>query len=122
MHVLDATVFSEKIFSYGTLQDEAVQLSTFGRKLNGTPDTLIGYQLSNIAITDPKVVAISGKAIHAILLYTGNEMDTIKGTVFDITLDELHAADKYEVADYKRVSAKLRSGHTAWVYVSVDSK
>jgi hypothetical protein len=39
--------------------------------------------------------------------------------VFDITSDELAKADKYEVADCKRVSANLMSGAAAWVYVSV---
>lgn len=37
--------YSEKLFSYGTLQQETVQLSTFGRKLQGTADVLIGYHL-----------------------------------------------------------------------------
>ena len=33
---------TELLFSYGTLQIEAVQLSTFGRKLVGTADELPG--------------------------------------------------------------------------------
>jgi hypothetical protein len=37
--------------------------------------------------------------------------------VIEITADELAAADRYEVADYKRLAAKLASGLTAWVYV-----
>ena len=36
--------------------------------------------------------------------------------VFEITAEELANADKYEVADYKRVAAPLASGRTAWVY------
>ena len=113
---------SEKLFSYGTLQYETVQLSTFGRKLNGKSDALIGYNLSNLEISDPDVVATSGKAVHPILIYTGHETDVVDGMVFDITTEELQSADRYEVADYKRVSAKLRSGKTAWVYVSIKSK
>ncbi len=35
----------ENLFSYGTLQSESVQLETFGRKLEGEPDTLPGYRL-----------------------------------------------------------------------------
>ena len=31
--------------------------------------------------------------------------------------EELAAADRYEVADYKRVAVTLASGLTAWVYV-----
>ena len=45
------------------------------------------------------------------------KVDRIDGTVFDITDDELSNADRYEVKDYKRVSAQLASGTTAWVYV-----
>ena len=31
------------LFSYGTLQHEEVQLSTFGRKLAGEKDLIVGY-------------------------------------------------------------------------------
>jgi hypothetical protein len=37
--------------------------------------------------------------------------------VFEVTTAELAAADEYEVADYKRVSVRLKSGVQAWVYV-----
>ena len=33
------------VFSYGTLQEERVQLSTFGRLLQGYSDALIGFEL-----------------------------------------------------------------------------
>jgi hypothetical protein len=36
---------TEKLFSYGTLQYEAVQLDTFGRTLLGQKDVLLGYRL-----------------------------------------------------------------------------
>jgi len=47
--------YTENLFSYGTLQYESVQLSTFGRKLTGIKDTLIGYRLEMVEITDPSV-------------------------------------------------------------------
>ncbi len=115
-------IYAEKLFSYGTLQYETVQLTTFGRKLKGTVDVLPGYHLQTITIKDPNVVATSGEAVHPILLYTGKQMDEVQGSVFDITTEELHAADRYEVADYKRVCVSLRSGIKAWVYVSVNSE
>jgi hypothetical protein len=40
----------EKLFSYGTLQQEGVQLATFGRKLEGRPDQLNGYKLGLLEI------------------------------------------------------------------------
>lgn len=112
-------VASEKLFSYGTLCYEEVQLSTFGRKLIGQNDTLEGYKLSQIQITDPDVVATSGKTIHPILIATGNKNDKVDGMVFDVTLKELEAADQYEVSDYKRVKAMLGSGILSWVYVGI---
>ena len=54
--------FSEKLFSYGTLQQESVQHATFHRKLEGKPDTLLGYALSMVKITDPHVLATSARA------------------------------------------------------------
>lgn len=111
-------IFSEKIFSYGTLQYESVQLSTFGRKLNGTYDILTGYYLSHLKISDINVVKKSGTSTHPILVHTGKESDEVSGIVFDISLKELQQADKYEVEDYKRTYVQLRSGIHAWVYVS----
>jgi len=37
--------------------------------------------------------------------------------VFEVTAEELAAADRYEISDYMRVAALLKSGLTAWVYV-----
>ncbi|WP_237886546.1 gamma-glutamylcyclotransferase family protein [Pseudomonas sp. PGPR40] len=105
------------LFSYGTLQDQAVQLSTFGRKLKGRPDNLPGYKQTLVEITDPTVLAASGKTHHPIVQESGDLLDEIAGTVFEITAQELVAADKYEVADYKRISVTLKSGISAWVYV-----
>lgn len=114
--------YSEKLFSYGTLQYESVQISTFGRKLNGVADVLTGYHLTTIEISDRNVIEASGNAVHPILIYTGNESDEVQGIVFDVTLEELLSADQYEVAEYKRVSEKLRSGENAWVYVSINER
>ncbi|HEY7539230.1 MAG TPA: gamma-glutamylcyclotransferase family protein [Methylomirabilota bacterium] len=108
---------SELLFSYGTLQLEAVQLSTFGRKLVGTPDELPGFAQSMMRIEDPAVVATSGKTHHPIVAFTGRESDTVAGTVFQITRGELLDADEYEVAAYTRIAVVLRSGARAWVYV-----
>lgn len=107
----------ELLFSYGTLQQENVQLATFGRRLTGTPDKLLQYEQSLVAIDDPEVVATSGKTHHPIVKHTGNPADTVLGTVFEVTPSELASADAYEVDAYKRVRADLGSGRQAWVYV-----
>ena len=116
--MLDADAKNVLLFSYGTLQDKAVQLANFGRELGGSKDVMVGYVESEIEITDPAVIAASGKTHHPIVRSTGLFSDQIHGTVFAITQRELQAADAYEVADYKRVKAPLKSGKCAWVYVS----
>lgn len=108
---------TQLLFSYGTLQQRNVQLATFGRELHGTADQLVGFQNSMVKIEDPEVVATSGKSHHPIVKHTGKVENRVAGTVFEVTDDELAHADKYEVSDYKRVSAPLSSGRTAWVYV-----
>ncbi len=115
--IIKSKTYSEKLFSYGTLQYEHVQLATFGRKLEGHHDILIGYQLSQLQITNPDVIATSGEAIHPVLIHTGIEADQVPGMVFDISLEELLQADTYEAANYQRVSATLLSGISVWVYV-----
>ena len=44
------------LFSYGTLQQEDVQLATFGRRLEGRADALPGYATSLLEIRDAEVV------------------------------------------------------------------
>lgn len=108
---------TENLFSYGTLQLEEVQLDTFGRKLDSTPDALTGYKLFTVTITDQDFVTKSGKADHRNLQFTGNASDVVDGVVLKVTRKELEQADDYEPEGYKRVQAQLRSGGNAWVFV-----
>jgi len=104
------------LFSYGTLQQEAVQLSTFGRALRGEPDELVGFEQGLFRIDDPGFVAASGKAHHAIVRFNGRAESRVRGTVFEVSDDELASADRYEPAGYVRVATRLASGKEAWVY------
>ena len=104
------------LFSYGTLQQEAVQLSTFGRLLEGRPDELVGFEQSLLKIEDPQFVATSGTAHHAIVRFNGRNDSRVRGTVFEVSDGELARADQYEPAGYKRISTMLASGKQAWVY------
>lgn len=105
------------LFSYGTLQQSQVQLASFGRLLLGQTDALPGYRCEMLRITDPEVLTTSGEAFHPIVMPSDNPADEVAGTVFEIMAEELEAADRYEVSDYKRIAVRLRSGKTAWVYV-----
>lgn len=110
------------LFSYGTLQQEAVQLATFGRLLLGQKDELVGFEQSSVRIEDPQVAATSGKTHHANVTFNGRNDSRVSGVVFEITDVELAAADQYEqIAAYKRIIAMLASGKQAWVYVDARS-
>jgi hypothetical protein len=109
---------TELLFSYGTLQHAEVQLDTFGRLLDADDDVLPGYTVDYAEIEDPRVVDLSGLAVHPIVRATGNPLDKVVGRALRVTADELDASDEYEVALYLRVSVVLASGRSAWVYVS----
>jgi gamma-glutamylcyclotransferase (GGCT)/AIG2-like uncharacterized protein YtfP len=111
------TRVTESLFSYGTLRQRAVQLTTFGRELDGQADAIVGFELDWVTITDPHVIATSGSDRHPILKPTDCEDASVEGTVFAVSAAELAAADEYEVDDYTRIAVPLRSGQQAWVYV-----
>ena len=105
------------LFSYGTLQQQAVQLATFGRLLEGHPDILFGYALQPLRITDRRVVELSGSDVHSIACRTRRNTDRIVGVAFEISEEELEAADLYEVDAYERAQVRLESGREAFAYV-----
>jgi gamma-glutamylcyclotransferase (GGCT)/AIG2-like uncharacterized protein YtfP len=108
------------LFSYGTLQEQKVQRTTFGRLLLGRPDALPGYALVQVKIEDPKLAAAAGRAHFANA--TRNERSRVIGTVFELTEAELGVADEYErPAAYQRIAVALASGQDAWVYVHAGS-
>jgi trans-2,3-dihydro-3-hydroxyanthranilate isomerase len=113
--------YPERLFSYGTLQLEAVQMATFGRRLTGPRDALRGFEVVSLEIEDPVVVAISGKAQHTMARFTGRASDVVSGTVLAVSADEIQNADRYEVAAVKRVAVTLQSGARAWAYVDARS-
>lgn len=108
------------LFSYGTLQDEQVQISLFGRTLVGRKDCLLGYEQSLARVADPEFARTSGKTHHAILRPAGRDTAQVEGTAFEVTDAELQHADAYEPVGYTRVLANLASGGEAWVYVDAQ--
>jgi len=107
---------TERLFSYGTLQTKPVQLSIFGRELEGKPDALVGYRLQSVQVQDPNFLAHSD-ATQRNIQYTGNTSDVIEGSVLTLTQKEIQQSDAYEPVEYKRVQVRLRSGLDAWVYL-----
>lgn len=110
----------EKLFSYGTLQNKQVQEETFGRMLAGTADALRGYRVSTVRIRDAEVIRKSGLEHHPILIKTGDPQDSVPGTVFEVSVEELERSDRYEVEEYVRIEEVFDSGTSAWVYVAAE--
>ncbi|MEU7648194.1 GDSL-type esterase/lipase family protein [Streptomyces huasconensis] len=106
---------SHTLFSFGTLLDERVQKTLFGRAVPTTPATLDGYTTRPLQITDEAVIAASGLDVHLTLVRRlGSE---VQGAVLHLTDEDLAAADAYEVDDYARRRVLLSSGESAWAYL-----
>lgn len=97
------------VFSHGTLQDKRVQVANFDRELEGRYGVLPGYLRAMIPITDPQGVASTGTSHYANAEPSPNSHDTVAGTVFEITEQELAAADRYEAPAYVRGCTSVRS-------------
>ncbi|WP_082504926.1 gamma-glutamylcyclotransferase family protein [Chryseobacterium sp. Leaf405] len=106
-----------KLFSYGTLQMEQVQMETFGRILEGEKEFLTGFKLEMLKITDAEVLTKSNQKYHPILVFSGNITDEVEGILFEVTDEEILQADEYEVDDYKRIETVFKSGKSGFIYV-----
>ena len=110
------------LFSYGTLQHPDLQLTTFGRLLDGQPDALPRFELSRVEVTDPELIA-RGKAHHANVIFNGRDESRVGGTVYLVTDAELAAADGFEKPfAYARTAVRLASAKEAWVYVHAPAQ
>ncbi len=119
---LKATYAMPLLFSYGTLQESTVQLSTFGKLLQGGRDELPGYEKSLVRIENPQEIASSGLTHHVNVIFNGRNDTCVSGILFEITDAELAAADRYEEpAGYLRKVVMLASGKQVWVYFYANS-
>src|SRR4051794_20607935 len=106
------------LFSYGTLQHDEVQISTFGTTITGLGDELPGFAPSRASIDEAHVAARISSTYHANVVRTDTPDSLVSGTALEISDDELLAADRYEaIAGYKRIEVRLASRRKAWVYV-----
>jgi gamma-glutamylcyclotransferase (GGCT)/AIG2-like uncharacterized protein YtfP len=111
------------LFAYGTLQQESVQLSIVGRRLDGEKDELVECELSSVRIDDPALIAAIGKTYHVNVKFNGNKTSRVPGMVFEVTEADIARIDEYEAqASYERVAATLASGRLSWVYVHADAE
>ncbi len=111
-------VMTVKLFSYGTLQLEEIQVATVGRTLINEPDALVGYRVTMIPIEDHEVREQLGLTHYLNIEHSGVATDVVEGSVLSITQAELEQADVYEeAAKYVRIEVELKSGVKAWVYL-----
>ena len=110
------------IFSYGSLQEEAVQLSIYGRVLSGEADALHGWVRTRIEVPKWHKAASSGTTHYANIECSPQSASRVAGTLLELTDAELEASDGYERdAEYVRTMITLESGRRAWVYVSAGT-
>jgi len=53
-------------------------------------------------------------------MVSANKNDVVRGTVFEITSDELLTADGYEPGNYKRGKVMMESGKKVWIYIATE--
>jgi hypothetical protein len=107
------------LFSYGTFLQDAVQLSAFGRLLDGDADELVGFEKTALCVDDPEFVVTCAEAYHSIVRFTGRSESRVSGVVFEISDSELASADAHEPAGFRRIFTTLASGKQAWVYAGL---
>jgi hypothetical protein len=90
------------------LRHKDVQIATFGRELTGHDDSLLGYT---------RTITEATGVLYYNIEPSSDPEDAVSGLVFEITEQELAAADSYEKdREYRRLFVTLRSGVQAWVY------
>ncbi len=115
--VMGVHVPDHLLFSYGPCACRRSSGPGSAASSTAAPTHLLGFRLETVKITDASVVADSGSDEHPVAVPSDNPSDYVEGMVFTLTPQDLAAADAYEVDDYLRVKADLRSGEKAWVYV-----
>jgi hypothetical protein len=110
------------VFSYGSLQEEAVQLETFGRRLTGFPDALVGYETELVPVTRKDDPHYGRKTHHLNLKANGRAQSRVAGTALDVSDAELALTNRFEErSGYARIAARTAGGRDVWLYVAVPA-
>ena len=102
----------EKLFAYGSLQDEEIQQAVFKRTLQGEADSLSGYELFRIRIPDDPA-----GTFYPAVKASSDKNSIVQGMVLTLEDKDLPLADRYEGNSYRREKLMLDSGTKAWVYI-----
>lgn len=96
-----------KVFSYGTLWQQDVQVNNFGMTFSVDPDLdyVGGWNIIKIKMHGELCsVAVEGESI-------------VSGAIVDIPDDVIDDVDKYEGNEYKRIEITTLSGTKCQMYV-----
>lgn len=111
---------NQLLFSYGTLQNPAIQLEIFGRKLTGSNDRLWGFRIGQLQLATGNEPNQDNIQSYPVAITSDQPTDFIEGKTYHLTPKELLQADLYETNAYKRAKVQLESGRSAWVYLSAS--
>lgn len=101
----------KKIFCYGTLQEEDVQLELVGRSQSGKLACIEGYIVVRDYL-DPE----DGIEYPRIIEYPKG---CVYGRVLEFTDKELALIGRYETEMYRLSRLKTKEGDPVWVYMPV---
>jgi gamma-glutamylcyclotransferase (GGCT)/AIG2-like uncharacterized protein YtfP len=101
----------EILFAYGSLREEEVQKTVFGRILQGMPEKLKGYAVKIIEIEEE-----FGLQEYPIITPSTDDEEAIEGIIYELTMEELTLSDTYEGNSYTRIQVELPSNKVVWVY------
>jgi hypothetical protein len=105
------------LFAYGTLLDPTTQLDVFGRRIASEDDILPGYALRYLDDEDPREPDRAEHTVLPVLRPTGSDLDKVPGRTLSLSIEELDAADEFQMSLYRRGRVRLASGRAAWVYL-----
>ena len=106
------------LLSYGSLQQRDVQLANYGRELEGSADVLVGYQLVPLAISDPRVLALSGKAVHGIArAQAATPLTASPAWCSSSATPNSRPATPMRLPNILGSKLRSKSGRSEWVYV-----
>lgn len=90
------------IFSYGTLQEEHIQMALFGRVLDTSVDCLIGYVTLNDYFGYPRLKKLDNGIVY--------------GRVLELDDNELYITDRYETQAYEKKKLITKNGVEVHAY------
>ena len=98
-----------KIFSYGTLWDENIQLEHFGQKFDVDPD--IDY------MSGWDIIKVKMYGEYFKVAVVGDNSSVVMGAIVNIPDELIDKVDEYEGNEYKRISVKTMTGNDCQMYV-----